>query len=133
MTISGFLRKYNGKVIEDWGAYNSDESKQMCRDFNNMLKQELKSINAHVKITSGHYCFSGMIEIDNKFVYVSYDIPRGNYASIDINDASAMNGVLVRTAEHATDWTGGHNNFSSLKNVVKAIKSVYESGCYFGY
>ena len=50
-----------------------------------------------------HFEFSGMIKREEHFVYFSTGDLRGNYG----------NSMLVRTAKHDKDWTGGSNNFVS--------------------
>lgn len=120
MNKKQFIKKYQWKSIEDWGAYNSDEAKQMARDFVSMLKAELKEYQPQITIKTNHYSFSGMVCINGKYVYVSYSIPRGGTA-IKIDATDSMYGILVRAAEHKEDWHGGPNRFTNFEGISNAI------------
>ena len=54
------FKKWNGKAIEDTGAYMSKEAISFCTAFKNMLKREGKKYGFEpVNVTKGHYFVSG--------------------------------------------------------------------------
>ena len=66
-----FLKKWNGKAIEDDGAYMSKEAMSFVTAFRNMLKRELGDKYDIVQLKAGHYCLSGFIEHNGIYIYVS--------------------------------------------------------------
>ena len=118
------FKKWNGKAVEDMGAYMSKEAKSFVTAFRNMLKRELTPLGIEVvSITAGHYDLSGFCKKDGKYVYVSYSIPRWG-KRIDFSDCSCMNGVLYRTAKDDRDFHGGSNHFSDIYGLPKAIATM---------
>ena len=65
-----------------------------------------------------YYDFTGMIKHGDKYIY--YSIP--DVRTVD----EWFECILIRTAKHDTDWTGGSNHYTSLddfgKNVKKLVK-----------
>lgn len=126
-----FLKKWNGKAIEDDGAYMSKEAKSFVTAFRNMLKRELGEKYDIVQLKAGHYCLSGFIEYNGMCIYVSYDIPRSG-AAIDA-DAGSVNGCLYRCAKGPKDFTGGHNNFCSIRRLPECIRGLFDRYKRFGF
>ena len=126
MNKKTFIKKYHNKSIEDWGCYNSDESKQMCRDFVSMLKTELKDYQPQITIEPNHYDFGGMVCINGKYVYVSYSIPRYG-EPIKIESRDPLYGILYRTAQHEKDWKGGMNNFTNFDGICEGILKLAQA------
>ena len=120
-----FKKKWNGVAVQDCGSYMSKEAKSFVTAFKNMLKRELKDMGVEVvNITPEHYFLSGMIKINGKYLYISYDIPR--YGSpINFDQSGCMQGVLYRPAKHENDWHGGRNRFCSIKNLPACIRGIY--------
>lgn len=126
-----FLKKWNGRSIEDDGCVMSKEAKSFVTAFRNMLKRELGD-DYTVDIHAGHYDLSGFIEHDSMYEYVSYSIPRYGYA-VNADDHSAMLGCLFRCAKGPKDYTGGHNNFCSIRQLPDSIRSAFETQKRFGF
>lgn len=121
-----FREKWDGKTVEDLGGYMSKEAKQFVSDFKRALKRELEPQGIEViSLNPNHYDCSGFLKKDDKYVYISYDIPRWD-KEIDFTEGGT-NGVLYRTAQHERDFTGGHNNFSSLVDLPRNIMQLYEN------
>lgn len=117
-----FEKKWNGVAVEDRGSEMSREAKSFVTAFKNMLKRELKDMGVEVvNITPGHYDLSGMIKINEKYLYISYDIPRWG-VSVDFD---RPRGVLYRPAKDAHDWYGGRNRFCSIRNLLACIRGIY--------
>ena len=59
--------------------------------------------------------------MNDKYVYFSYNIPRGE-EPLRLNSRSYLSGILVRTAEHERDYHGGYNNFCSLLDFLNSVE-----------
>lgn len=121
MNFEQLAKKYNGKGIEDCGAYTGDEFAQFSKDFRSALKEFAHSFDGQcVNYSKGHYDVSGFIEHPAGYVYVSYSVPRGEYP-INASRRDPMEGVLYRKAESMTDYHGGPNQFTSLKEFTEDV------------
>ena len=82
-------------------AYSAEKS---------IVRKALKQANfTDIKFLNGHYYFSGFATKNNKAIYFSISdvrhfLPTGGGADL-----------LIRTAKDYKDYTGGSNNYSSLK------------------
>ena len=116
------IDKYDGTIIQDDGPCKSIEFKQFAKD----LKKELKQIDEFrlVDVTVGHYYVSGFLEKEGKYVYFSFDVPRGNQV-MDMSKTDAFNGVLIRTAKNPKDYKGGHNNFTNFYRFVEDVNNLF--------
>ena len=113
MKIASFVRKYNGKILDDGGSSKSQEFIQFAKDMKSTIREICKERGVElVKWSVGHYDVSGFIKKNEKFVYFSYSEPR--HFAIDLNASSCMNGILIRTAEHEKDYRGGFNHFCNI-------------------
>ena len=119
--MKNFRTKWNGKAVEDCGCYMSKEAKSFVTAFKNMLKRELAPYGVEViGMKPNHYDFSGFLKRGDKYVYLSYDIPRYGQ-KIDFDQRGWAGPVLVRTAESDHDYHGGHNNFCSIADTPQEI------------
>ena len=85
-------------------------------DFKKEINTLLEDIGAEVhSISRGYFILSGFIKKDDKLVYFSIDDVRFNKFQKDTM-------ILVRTAKHDRDFTGGRNNFSNLDNLKKDVQ-----------
>lgn len=123
-----FTNKYMFKKIQDDGAYVSKEAGIFCRDFKAMLKRTLKDKGINVSSFSmGHYDLSGFCEKGGRYVYFSYNIrdaQESGLSCLNFTDDTVMKGVLVRTAKHLKDYTGGRNHFCSVIELPETIEEV---------
>ena len=124
--MNTFRKKWNNKSVEDWGIAMSDEAKSFVKGFRNMLKRQLEPEGIEVSLEPNHYDCSGFLCKDNKYIYISYSIPRGG-EKIDFDDSSYLNGVLYRTAKNDRDFTGGSNRFSSISNLPRKIIEMFDN------
>ena len=112
MTVEKFVRKYQGRVLEDAGSVLSEEFKQFARDFKLMAYEAAGNIEAKLySFNRGHYDVSGFVERNGKYAYFTFSCPR--YLRIDLTRSDCMSGFLVRTAKGPKDYTGGPNNFTN--------------------
>lgn len=123
MRRNDFFKKWNGKVLQDCGAYVSKE----FNSFQNAFKREMNKIAEEIGATlvaysKGHYDMSGFFERNGHYVYFSYS----NYCCEGRNVVNLTNNsvILVRTAENAKDYRGGRNNnvsFDTMKETVDEL------------
>lgn len=113
MKINSFVRKYDGKILEDSGAYKSQEFIQFARDMKSTIREICKGAGAElVKFSVGHYDVSGFAVKNGKYVYFSYSEPR--LLPIDFDRSDSLRGILIRKADHDKDYHGGYNNFCNI-------------------
>ena len=90
--------------------------------FERACKRELKAqcaergINIH-SFSSGHYEWSAVLERGGKYVYVSLS---------DVRYWNWYNRVLIRTMSHATDWTGGSNNYCHFGEIGEYAEGLFK-------
>ena len=76
-----------------------------------MLKRELTFYNIEiVNITSGHYYLSGFLKKDDVFIYINFNIPRGNCRTVDFQSKCFSDKVLYR---YANEDSGEKNELLS--------------------
>lgn len=81
-----------------------------ARDFKKHIKQILEGVGMElVSFNRGHFYICGFAKKDDKYIYFSTDDVRGS--------DGWLTSVLVRTAKHDRDYTGGSNNFAPLPMV----------------
>ena len=111
------------KKLEDWRG-NSFESSScrtpefaaFARAFRAHITKKAKLNNLQlVNVSTGHFYLCGF-----------FLNPRsGKYAYFSISDVrhfpdSWWNNVLIRTAQHDKDWTGGSNRYTALVGIGEA-------------
>ena len=106
--------KSNGLV--GWLGYHFESSSQLTEEFANfsrMIKSELKKTAGYelVSYNRGHFYFSAFLKNNktNKLIYLSCDDVRGS--------DGWYNNLLIRTAQHNKDYTGGRNNFVKFTDI----------------
>lgn len=120
--MENFYKKWNGKVIEDWGGYCSDEFKSFTRAFKNTLKKALDSDYELIGFKASHYDFSGFVKKADAYVYVSYSMNRG--LPLALSTSGCCGGILVRTAKNDKDYIGGPNTFACFLSVKGQIEKL---------
>lgn len=94
------------KGIIDAGCYTSDDFKKFVRTFRSEFKKEVEKIGGeNVEIKGGHYYLCGFFTLNNQPYYISIS---------DVRHCKIKN-ILIRTAKHYKDFTGGINRFIELK------------------
>tara|TARA_Y100000361_G_C11091748_1_gene306805 strand:- start:50 stop:358 length:309 start_codon:yes stop_codon:yes gene_type:complete len=81
-----------------------------------IVKKALRDANFEdIKLSNGHYFFSGFAKKNNKIIY---------YSISDVRFFKSNTGadVLIRTAKDYKDYTGGVNNYCSMNiNDIKEL------------
>lgn len=125
MTFSRFFSKYDGNGIDDTGAYQSDEFKAFVRDFKSTVRDAFPKDEYELKISGGHYDVSGFIRKGDKFVYIAYNVPRGE-EPMDFSRRDASHGVLYRKAKSFKDYSGESNRFTDMYHFADDVKGLLE-------
>ena len=106
----------NSKDISKWVGYNFQSSSVLTEEFalfSKHIRAELKKINGYelVSYNRGHFYFSAFLKNkqNSKLVYISSDDVRGS--------SGWYSGLLIRTAQHDKDYTGGRNNFCQFNKI----------------
>ena len=128
MKMEAFIKRWEGQPVEDCGSYVGAEWKAMFRDLRSAVESVCQDIGARlVTLRPGHYDGSGFVERDGKFVYLSMgqDALRGRVALTKPRWAGP---VLIRTAAHAKDFTGGPNHFVTLNELGPSLDALLKKG-----
>ncbi len=113
-----FISENNGIVIEDCINFTGDDFKAFCRKLKSALNKEAKEKGCdYVTLHPNHYDMSGFFKKGEKYVYWSYSVVRGDQPTY--LDKDGLDGVLYRTAKSEKDYTGGHNNFCKLGDLIE--------------
>lgn len=122
MKTDTFIKRFQNKGIEDCGSVTGKDFKSFTTCFKNYLKRTFPDAEI-LKYNPGHYDVSCFLKFPSgNIIYVSYNVPRGG-RPINVDRSDAHAGVLYRTAENESDYHGGSNNFTSLRN-IKDIKRL---------
>ncbi len=120
-SLENLYKKYNGKTLDDAGAYVSKEYANFQNAFIRMMKDVASAIGAEiVKKGKGHYDGFLFLKRGEKYVYVDFGTSI-NRTHIDFDSTGCMNFLYCRTAESEKDFHGGTNNFVSLKQLPETI------------
>jgi hypothetical protein len=116
-----FYTKWQSSLLPDAGTCVSKE----YRNFQTALLCEIskyaEAVNAVVvSENKGHYFTSCFIERNGKFVYISHS----SDARMDSGVKIELDSFLIRTARHATDYTGGTNKFCDLPQLQSMIDKL---------
>ena len=108
-----FYTKWQNAILADAGVYVSKK----YRSFQTALVREISKYATAVgaKVTfnlKGHYNTSCFIERNGKFVYIGVKIE--------------LDSFLIRTAQHAKDYRGGHNQYCDITNLQSMIDNLLE-------
>ena len=111
-----FFRKWHGVQLEDCGGYVSKEYNAFQNAFKRVITKMAEDMGARVvTFHKMHYDESAMIERNGKFVYISHSNNLSNRST------PVLHRILIRTARHAEDWTGGANNYANWSQLANEI------------
>ena len=81
--------------------YETEEFREFVSAFKSDIKKIFKPYMKKIEFNKGHFYICGFVQLlDNRIWYFS------------IGDIRCWKGtMLIRTAEHFKDWTGGSNGF----------------------
>ena len=126
--VKAFIRKWNGRTLEDDGSYVSKEFHSFQVAFFNAMRKIAKSLEGEVVNPSyGHYDMSGFIKRGDKYVYFNYSngCGRGGRTHVVLKDnGNWFQPMYCRTAKHERDYRGGYNNncyFEDCESVIERL------------
>ena len=93
--------------IENWGGVTSPDFKDFAKVFGKMIREQLKQIGGtDYKQNTGHYYISGFFTVGEQVYYIS------------ISDVRHFpdDKMLIRTAKDYKDFTGGTNNYLTIRD-----------------
>lgn len=119
------------KRLEDWRGNSFESSSGKTPEFMAFARAFRTYINHKAKlnqlqlvnVSTGHFYISGF-----------FLNPRsGKYAYFSINDVRGgsdawWNNVLIRTAQHDKDWTGGSNQYTALVGIGEMALRLTKEG-----
>lgn len=111
--------KWFGYEFES-GCCTTKEYEQFQRDCKSDLKKMASENGLELyDFNKNHFCFSAVLSDGEKYVYVGISDVR--YFGWDSNTR-----VLIRTMQHAKDWTGGMNNYCSWNRVGDVARKLMD-------
>ena len=128
--IRAFIKKWNGRTLQDDGSVVSKEYRSFQTAFINAMKKIAASLGGEVVNTSkGHYDVSGFIKRGDKFVYFIYDnglsIHGRTYIALKGGmDCGCHGAMLVRKADNEHDYRGHTNNFPAFERCEVLIERL---------
>ena len=125
---SSFIKTWNHRTLEDWGSVNSPDFQKFQTAFINAMKKIAASMGAElVKSSRGHYCVSGFIKKNEKYVYFHYCNECGfggrTYICLTPN-YNTFPPMYVRSAANENDYHGGTNHnvaFSECEAIISKL------------
>jgi hypothetical protein len=97
------------------GSYNSEEFDEFFKSFKKSFTRELKKINAvSIEFSKGHFYLSGFFKVNEQHYYFSISDVRHGFGFY----ANGKPRMLIRTAEHNKDYTGGGNNYVEIDSSI---------------
>ena len=116
--------------LEDWAGIHFESSSGLTEEFAafaKMFKQRIKRECEKNELSlcsfdRGHFYCSGFVGSQKTGRYIYFSISDVRYFS-----NSWLNNILIRTAEHIKDFTGGRNNSTDLKNFGQTAKALLDN------
>ena len=102
----GFEFESSSVATEEWNAF--------AKDFKKHIKSQLPDGSELLDFHKMHFEVSGFVKRGEKYVYFSISDVR------HFRD-EWHNNMLIRTAEHDKDYTGGSNGFTTLTDFKKKV------------
>ena len=116
--ITAFIKKYDGKYMEDTGAYVSKEFSNFQNAMRYEVKRLVEEIGADmVSFNKGHYDMNWFVEKNGRYIYCYYS----NIARRSVANLTSCNTCLVRTVTSSKDYYGGKNHFCSFDNLKEEM------------
>lgn len=88
------------------------------REFKQYIKKNLPENAELVNWNKGHFYVSGFIKREDKFVYFSV-------SDVRFFKDEWYNHVLIRSAKHEKDYSGGQNMLTNLPEFREAIELLF--------
>lgn len=109
-------------VFKNWtfssGCTTGEDFKIFTRKFKSVIVKAMSNAKL-VNFSSNHYFLSGFFEKNGKYVYFSI-------SDVRFFPKEWFNHILVRTAQHDKDYTGGCNNYTTLEEFSTKVNQLLE-------
>ena len=127
--IKAFIRKWNGRTLQDDGCYVSKEYHSFQVAFFNAMRKIAKSLGGElVNQSYGHYDMSGFIKRGDRYVYFSYgnccNRTHVELKARSIYDYGALCPMYCRTAANEKDYRGGSNEWTSVETCEERFDTL---------
>ena len=99
------------------GGRTGEDFKRFARLFRNYIKKNLPKNAKVVNCNVNHYCLSGFIERNGKYVYFSI-------SDVRFWKNEWFTAILIRTAKHDKDYTGGSNCETTLPKFKENVEKL---------
>lgn len=99
------------------GSTTGEDFKRFARLFRAEIKRSLPGCAELVNVNAGHYYLSGFVKRGDKFVYWSI-------SDVRFFPGAWHKSMLVRTARHDRDYTGGINCATSLEDFRESVERL---------
>lgn len=113
-----FIAAWYGHQFES-SCSTTREFAKFAREFKAVIKEQIGPNDELVNFSRSHFYCSGFVRRGRQFVYFSISDVR--YFSTSWADR-----VLVRTAKHEKDYTGGFNQQTELQNFGAVTSQIFE-------
>ena len=112
------------EAFKNWtfssGGTTGIDFKRFAQLFRNHIKKHLPENAKLVNFSKGHYYVSGFIEKNGNYIYFSVSDVR--FFPNEWNQQ-----ILIRTAEHEKDYTGGSNEYTTLEQFKENVSKLLTS------
>ena len=122
-SLENFIKKYKNERFES-SSFETPEFKKFASSFSRALKKDAKEGAFEiVNISKGHFEISGFLrhQETGRFVYFSISDVRWPIAEATWHDHA-----LYRLARDERDFTGEHNNFCPLSNLLTSAEALVQ-------
>jgi len=110
------------KDFERWefstGGTTGEDFNLFARLFKKYIKNNLPLNAELISFSKGHYILSGFIKKKDRFIYFSI-------SDVRCFKNEWLEHILIRTAQHDKDYTGGRNCFTTLKDFRVKVEQLF--------
>lgn len=130
--VSAFIKRWDGKTLEDWGTSVSREFTLFQRAFIKEVDKIAHGLGGSVvKSFKGHYDITCFVKVGEKYIYVNYDNSCGYGGRAHITLTRRTNGggfwyqpLMLRTARNDRDYIGGANEYCPFTDLERFIDNL---------
>lgn len=112
MSVSQFL---NQEFVSS--TTQTKEFRNFARSYKKALKQNLPDGIKIAAFNTNHFCISGFVTDGEKYVYFSV-------SDVRFFPNEWYHHILIRTAKDTSDYTGGMNQYTTLKDFGRKVQRL---------
>lgn len=117
-----FITTWYGHSFQS-SCYTTPEFAKFARGFKAAIKEQLGPDDELVSFTRGHFYCSGFVRRGDRFVYFSI-------SDVRFFGTSWADRILIRTAKHDKDYTGGRNGSIDLQNFGVGLDQLFTGAAF---